>query len=517
MERLAFWLWRRWPTHFEGYYLGIGVSAGVVVVGLPTATVASLYLGLDRSSTVTFAAVVCVVIAVGTPITAAVVGRPFFVTVRRFARGDHADAEVAHATFIRMARSISIRTALVLAVVHLGTTCVVGARLAGLSAGGFLALVFAVGMVLWAGAVLMAAALELLLLPACQEAAAVRASATNVTGGRLSYRLTMLVGAVAWFSAMIPGAITAGIEDPETRWVLAVVSASCVAATLTVAYFRMLGLPSVLRPVKQLLIGTRQVSEGDLTVAIPVTSDDELAELAGSFNEMVRGLDERERLRAAFGSYVSPVLARRLAAQTHEVFAGEEVEVTVLFADIRGFTAYADRVDARVVVATLNELFELIVPLLRQHGGHPNKYLGDGLLAVFGTPEPLEDHASSAVAASIAIQQALRSAYGDRLTLGIGINTGSVIAGTIGGGGKLEFTLIGDAVNIASRVEQLTKETNDLILLTEATRARLSEVCEVIDRGEHVLRGKPSAIHLYAVDPTSPTRPDPLLRTLEEA
>ncbi len=500
MERAASWLWARWAQHFQLYYLGIGIPAGALVVGLPTSAVLASYLELPWRDAVTLGAVVCGVILVVTPVAAATVGRRYFATVRRWAQGDHSEPDVAHATFLQMARSVAFRSSLVLLVAHLATTCVVVARLAHLSAPGVLALILAVFLVLWSGAILMTSALELLLVPALREAA------TELPGpgaaparGGLSTRLTLLVGAVAWFSAAVPGAVTADTTDAETRWVLAVLSASVVAVALTLAYFRMLGLPNVVRPIRELIAGTRAVTGGDFTVRVPVTSEDELAELAWSFNEMVRGLSERERLRTAFGSYVDPVLARRLADQTDAVFAGEEVEVSVLFADIRGFTAYADRADARDVVARLNDLFELIVPLLREHDGHPNKFLGDGLLAVFGAPVPVADHASCAVSAALAIQRAVRSTFGDALTLGIGINTGPVVAGTIGGGGKLEFTLIGDTVNVASRVQELTKETKDLVLLTEATKSRLGETWELIDRGPHAVRGKSVAVHLYAL------------------
>ena len=109
------------------------------------------------------------------------------------------------------------------------------------------------------------------------------------------------------------------------------------------------------------------------------------------------------------------------------------------------------------------------MPVLVRHGGHANKFVGDGLLGVFGAPERLPDHADRAVAAAIEIARLVDDAYGDELRIGIGVNSGPVLAGTIGGGGRLEFTVIGDAVNTASRVEQVTRETGDTVLITEAT------------------------------------------------
>jgi adenylate cyclase len=112
-------------------------------------------------------------------------------------------------------------------------------------------------------------------------------------------------------------------------------------------------------------------------------------------------------------------------------------------------------------------LFEIVVPAVVDAGGHVDKFLGDGALAVFGAPNDLADHADAAVASAVLIQRLFAERFGGALRIGIGINTGVVIAGTIGGGGKLEFTLIGDTVNVAARVEQLTKTTGDAILLTD--------------------------------------------------
>ena len=160
-------------------------------------------------------------------------------------------------------------------------------------------------------------------------------------------------------------------------------------------------------------------------------------------------------------------MAARLLEQGDDVFTGERREVTVMFVDIRDFTPFAEANTAEDTVARLNALFEIVVPAVVDAGGHVNKFLGDGALAVFGAPNDLADHADAAVAAAVLIHRLVAERFGGQLRIGIGINTGVVIAGTIGGGGKLEFTLIGDTVNVAARVEQLTKTTGDAILLTQ--------------------------------------------------
>jgi len=127
---------------------------------------------------------------------------------------------------------------------------------------------------------------------------------------------------------------------------------------------------------------------------------------------------------------------------------------------------------AEDTVARLNALFEIVVPAVVDAGGHVDKFLGDGALAVFGAPNDLADDADAAVASAVLIQRLVAERFGGALRIGIGINTGVVIAGTIGGGGKLEFTLIGDTVNVAARVEQLTKTTGDAVLSHRPVRRR---------------------------------------------
>ena len=255
-----------------------------------------------------------------------------------------------------------------------------------------------------------------------------------------------------------------------------------------------------LRPIRDLAEGTERVAAGDYTQRLPVVQDDDLGALAASFNRMQAGLAERERLQAAFGSYVDPALATRLLAQGDDIFTGERLEVTVMFVDVRDFTPYAESHAAEDAVAHLNALFDIVVPAVLDAGGHVNKYLGDGAMAVFGAPNVVADHADAAVTSALLIQQRVAEHFAGELRIGIGINTGTVIAGTIGGAGKLEFTLIGDAVNVAARVEQLTKTTGDTILLTQQTLDALAtSPGDLLDRGTHDLKGKSSAERMYAL------------------
>ena len=184
------------------------------------------------------------------------------------------------------------------------------------------------------------------------------------------------------------------------------------------------------------------------------------------------------------------------------------MDVSILFCDVRDFTGFAAEADAKEVVARLNELFEAMVPVVSRHGGHVDKFVGDGLLAFFGAPEPHPDHADRAVRA--AVEMARTANHGDSrlLRVGIGVNSGRVVAGSIGGAGRLNFSVIGDAVNVAARVEAATRELDEDVLITGATRALLSESVEVVSRGTHQLRGKPEPVELFA--PVVQTAEEPL-------
>ncbi|KUI23304.1 cyclase [Mycobacterium sp. GA-1285] len=257
-----------------------------------------------------------------------------------------------------------------------------------------------------------------------------------------------------------------------------------------------------LKPIRDLAAGTERVAAGDYTQRVLVVQDDDLGALAASFNRMQAGLAERQRLQAAFGTYVDATLATRLLEQGDDVFSGERREVTVMFVDVRDFTAFAEANTAEDTVSRLNALFEIVVPAVVDAGGHVNKFLGDGALAVFGAPNDLADHADAALSAAVLIHRLVVERFGGALRIGLGINTGVVIAGTIGGGGKLEFTLIGDAVNVAARVEQLTKTTGDAILLTHQTVDALNgRSPRLIDRGSHALKGKSSPVQIFGLDP----------------
>ena len=255
---------------------------------------------------------------------------------------------------------------------------------------------------------------------------------------------------------------------------------------------------SVANPISALRRGVARVEEGDFAARVPVDDASEVGLLQAGFNRMAAGLAERERLRQVFGSYVDPDVAEHILREGTSL-AGEEVDVTVMFVDVRDFTGYAERASAREVVATMNQLFELVVPTIHAHEGHVDKFVGDGALAVFGAPRRRPDHADRALAAAIEIDRRVSERFNGELEIGIGLNSGPVIAGNVGGAGRFEFSVIGDVVNVAARIEAATRDTGDVILISEQTKARLREpAVELSQRRDIALKGKQQPLCLYA-------------------
>ena len=257
---------------------------------------------------------------------------------------------------------------------------------------------------------------------------------------------------------------------------------------------------SVARPVAAMRVALGQIERGELDARVDVDDGGEVGLLQAGFNKMAAGLSERERLREIFGTYVDREIAEHILREGTSL-AGEEVEVTVMFLDVRDFTGFAERTPARDVVTAINRLFERVVPIVHEHKGHVDKFVGDGMLAVFGAPRKQPDHADLALAAALRIEAAVRDELGGGLEVGIGLNSGRVVAGNVGGGGRLEFSVIGDAVNVAARVEAATRATGDTVLLSSATKDLLTRPpAPLVERTGVTLKGKRDPVSLFALE-----------------
>lgn len=301
--------------------------------------------------------------------------------------------------------------------------------------------------------------------------------------------MNIITGLVA---AALSGGGTGGGTGLGTDVLIAIGVAFTISLLLT---FLLAG--SILRPIHDIEEGIEAVRQGRFGVTVPVTTPDEFGNLSAAFNQMSKGLAERERIKDAFGTYLDNNVADHILRQDPSA-SGVELDVSLLFCDVREFTAFAATSEAPEVVARLNHLFEAVVPIIAGHGGHVNKFVGDGLLAVFGAPEPHADHAERAVRCAIAMAQRVNHGGSGLFNVGIGVNSGRVVAGSVGGAGRLEYSVIGDAVNVAARVEAATRDLDDEVLITEETRKSLGQTIELVNRGLIELRGKPEPVEVWA-------------------
>lgn len=499
-DRFFQWYWERVRGHPIAGIVALCVATLIVTVAIPVVVGSALYFGLSVRDSVLFFFTVAGVILIG---VAGVV--PLERRIRNFAgweRRADVDPLGVWADALQLSWSATARGFAVLAVGHVCVSVPMVRHLRGLDTTETAASVVAAIMLTGVGALVLLQGVHLAVTPSIRALLEIIPDQLPELPRIPTVKRRFQAAAIGagFITGVTSGAVTTFVE-PAIRFQAAVATSLLMAVYAAVLLNFALLEPS-LAPLRALGQATNRVRRGDFGQALPVTTADELGDLLRGFNLMQRGLAEREALHAAFGSYVDPSLAQRLLEQGSSVFDGVEVDVTVLFADVRGFTTIAEGTSPADAVALLNEIFDVAVPIIESHDGHTNHYLGDGLLAVFGAPNHLDRHADAAIAAAVEMQRAFRTKFGADLRVGIGVNTGQVIAGTIGGGGRYEFTVIGDAVNVAARVEQLTRETGDAILLTRATFDALASPRPATRRrGVHPIRGKSAAVELRALNP----------------
>jgi adenylate cyclase len=307
---------------------------------------------------------------------------------------------------------------------------------------------------------------------------------------------TALAAGVAGDSAMA--------ADVMTR-MIAVVVFLVVATTLTSIGLAVSVSRSVAEPLGRLRAAMGEVERGRLDTRCPVVSNDEIGELTEGFNGMVRGLQEREVLREAFGKYVSQEIRDEILAG-RVTLEGQLREATILFADIRDFTPWVEASDPREIVRDLNAYFTEMEAAIRAHGGLVVQYIGDEIEAVFGAPVARAGHAGQAVRAALEMRARLaawnaarRRAGRPPLDNGIGIHTGTVLAGNIGSADRLSYALVGDPVNLASRLQGLTKELGQGVLVSGSTRARLDGAVALVPLPSVKVKGRTAEVEVYAL------------------
>jgi adenylate cyclase len=259
------------------------------------------------------------------------------------------------------------------------------------------------------------------------------------------------------------------------------------------------------RPLGEIIQVLRRVRRGDFDAKVRVTTNDEIGYTGDVINEMTQGLRERELIKETFGKYVTEEVRDEILSGRVPL-DGELREVTVIFSDLRDFTPMVERLPPKEVVKILNQYFREMEEAIRGQGGLVLQYIRDEIEAVFGAPVRLEDHPRRAVDAAQEMTRRLRTLNNSlteqgypTLSHGIGIHTGEVVAANIGSPDRLSYTLVGDTVNLASRLQDLNKDMGTEVILSGATKARLGAPLALTPLPPQMVKGRSQSVDVYTL------------------
>src|SRR5581483_7263826 len=311
------------------------------------------------------------------------------------------------------------------------------------------------------------------------------------------------------FSKVRIGALYLGFSDRSIRQTIATAREQTLWITglmILAGIGGAVGLAIVLtKPILKLAQGTKAIAAGSFDITLPVTSRDEIGDLTESFNEMAKSLHEKEKIKRAFSSYVARQVVDEILKHPDEyTFTGERRNVTVIFCDMRGFTPLTERLPPEEVVAALNDFYSLMIDLTIKNEGYLNKFLGDAVMAIFGAPTAYPDHCMKAVKTALAMQAAVaelsarRVAEGkEAMSIGIGISAGEAVAGSVGTEFQTEYTVIGDRVNLAARLESNAKPGQ--ILVSEETYRQVADKVIANCLGPMSVKGKEEPVTVFEI------------------
>jgi adenylate cyclase len=339
----------------------------------------------------------------------------------------------------------------------------------------------------------------------------------NQPGSNMLQTLTTDQNGVRFFSAFsrlsFPGAVVVtSIEYDNVFAQVARTTRSNIYLTIAVLFAAIILLwffsKTISGPVKILAGAAGEIEKGNFDIQLKAKTKDELGLLTHSFNNMSKGLGERERLKDTFGRFINKDIAEK-AMKGELSLGGENKHVTVFFSDIRSFTAISEKLEPHEVVEFLNEYMTKMVKCVNDTQGVVDKFIGDAVMAIWGAPisagTPAAD-ALNCVRSALMMRAALlefnKGRGGDKkpiIKIGSGINTGDVVAGQIGSNERMEYTVIGDAVNLASRSESLNKPLGTDILITENTYRLIGKALIVEEMPSVTVKGKEKPIRLFAV------------------
>lgn len=269
-------------------------------------------------------------------------------------------------------------------------------------------------------------------------------------------------------------------------------------------------ITNITRPLNELRLRMQETMKGNYKSFVVVRNNDEVGELAEGYNKMLTGLEEREKLKGLFGQYLTREVSEEILNGRVKM-GGDYFDATVMFSDIRGFTAMSEKMKPEEVLSFLNTYLEKMIEVIVKHGGIIDKFMGDGILAIFGVPLRTDSHSGQAFLAAMDMKNALKELNKTReesgllpIRIGIGLHSGQVIAGNIGNSHKTEYTIIGDTVNLASRIEGLTKVYNTSLLISDSTFSLLpdemKENLSMESIPDVIVRGKSETVQLYKLN-----------------
>lgn len=269
---------------------------------------------------------------------------------------------------------------------------------------------------------------------------------------------------------------------------------------------------TVSSPVQLLMKQVQNIERGDYSTRVSVSQRDEIGALATAVNSMARGLEEKDKMRSLLGKVVSLAVAEELLSKKLEL-GGEEREVTILFSDIRSFTTISEKMTPNETLSFLNIYLTSMAAIIDKHGGVVDKFIGDAIMALFGAPASREDDTDHALLAALEMVSALEGlnvtlkAMGmPKISIGIGINTDKVVVGNMGSQDRMNYTAIGDGVNVASRLESLTKQYGAGIIISEGSLNRARGRYDTGFLGEVFVKGKNIPVKIHALNGMARTR-----------
>jgi len=311
------------------------------------------------------------------------------------------------------------------------------------------------------------------------------------------------------YSGVPVGALYLGFSEEAITAALASARNQALVITLVMVLAGLggaVGLAALLsRPIFRLVQATGAIAAGNFNITLPVASRDELGVLTDSFNRMARSLREKEMIKRAFTRYVArEVVEEILKNPENMALTGERREVTVLFCDVRGFTPLSERLSPEEVVLLLNDFYNLMIETTFKHDGTLDKFLGDAVMAVFGAPLAHPDHSARAIRTAVAMREGIvglnerRARDGkEPIAVGIGVSAGEAVAGTVGTEDRMEYTVIGDSVNLAARLESNAKPGQ--ILISHRTYERVRDLVDARPLGRIRVKGKEEEVEVYEV------------------